>query len=81
VRLEIGSGLQQLNEPSLRRLSGVRLMPVRTRGASVTGSGSTPPLPWGNRITETVFHLKPSISADTSPKPNSLFWAADAARD
>lgn len=60
--------LPPLEEPELRRLNGGRLIPVRTRGSAVTPTGSVPPLPWGNRITVSVFHLKDDGEPEGTPR-------------
>jgi hypothetical protein len=40
---------------------------VRTRGTITTPDGSVPPLPWGNRVTVSVFHLKEDGQPEGSP--------------
>jgi len=83
------SDLLQLEEPELRRLNGERLMPVRTRGSVITPSGTIPPLPWGNRITVSVFHLKDDGEPEGTPRTvkclvlaskmrRGVIWAAAA---
>ncbi|TAM51233.1 MAG: hypothetical protein EPN57_18460 [Paraburkholderia sp.] len=75
-RLVDAGDLPALEVPELRRKNSERLMPVRTSGSSVTGNGTIPPLPWGNRITVSVFHLKENGEPEGTPTTVKCLVAA-----